>query len=49
MKIYIGSIVKFNGDVIIVSVDENIIGVGVLGEVVKVVGGLKYENEFVSM
>lgn len=49
MKIYIGSIVKFYGDVIIVSVDEYIIGMGVLGDVVKVVGGLRYEREFGNM
>lgn len=49
VKIYTGSIVKFHGDAIIVSADENITGFGALGDAVKAAGGFKYEKEFASM
>lgn len=49
IKIYTGSIVKFDGDAIIISSDQFVTGQGALGNAVKVAGGKRYEKEFENM
>lgn len=46
VKIYIGSIVRFEGDVLICSNDDKMLGIGFLAKVVVVLGGLKYNESF---
>lgn len=49
VKIYIGSIVRFEGDVLICSNDDGMLGFGFLVKVVVVGGGLKYNESYFKM